>query len=70
MSVRLAGIFQFYRSSLGVEGTRLVDQAEASMLPMEAMGSKWIPRVSQARGYQGSCMEHSEVGPWSMAVKP
>jgi len=47
-----------------------MDQAAASLLFMEAMGSKRIPGVDQARGQQGSCMEHGEISPRSLASEP
>ena len=47
-----------------------MDWAAASLLSMEAMGTARLPRVGQARDEQGSCMEHSEIGPRAMASKP
>jgi hypothetical protein len=47
-----------------------MDWAAASLLSMEAMGTARLLQVGQARDEQGSCMEHSEIGPRAMASKP
>ena len=47
-----------------------MDKTTSTLLSLEAMGSPWISGTSETRGQQGSCLEHSEISTWPVAIKP
>ena len=67
---RLEGVFRLCRGALRVEGTGLLDQAAAALLPLEAMGPPGLPGAAEARGQPGSGVEHGQIGPRSLASEP